>query len=122
MTAMVGVLKTIFVAVNGPMSVNYGVSYTAAVALTAVPLMLSALTGMASLVVSRIYGKRPVYLVSTALLWFGTVWSAGVGASYGQNMAARVFQGLGWGAFETLVLGSFQDTFFVSIDPRVSVV
>lgn len=114
MTAMVGVLKTIFVAVNGPMSVNYGVSYTAAVALTAVPLMLSAITGLASLVVSRIYGKRPVYLASTALLWFGTVWSAGVGDSYGQNMAARVFQGLGWGAFESLVLGSFQDTFFVS--------
>ncbi|PHH74213.1 hypothetical protein CDD82_5043 [Ophiocordyceps australis] len=27
-------------------------------------------------------------------------------------MGARVFQGLGWGAFDTLVLGSIQDTYF----------
>lgn len=117
MTALIGVLKTIYVSVNGPISVRNGVSYTAAVALTGVPLMISALAGASGLVVAKLYGKRPVYLVATTFLWIGVVWGSQVVDSYGQNMASRVFQGIGWGVFESLVLGSFQDTFFVSSAP-----
>ncbi|KAK8868484.1 major facilitator superfamily transporter [Apiospora arundinis] len=120
MTALIGVLKTIFVSVNGPIAIRNGVSYTAAVALTGVPLMVSALTGALSLVVARLFGKRPVYLVSTAFLWIGVVWGSQTVGSFGQNMASRVFQGIGWGAFETLVLGSLQDTFFEhELEPRI---
>ena len=46
-------------------------------------------------------------------MFIGAVWNTNVERSYGQCMAARVFQGLGWGAFDTLVLGSIQDTYFV---------
>jgi MFS family permease len=113
MSALVGVMKTIFISVNSVVSMTNGKSYTAVVALTAVPLMVSALTGMGSLVVGRIWGKRPVYLGSMVLIFIGVTWSMYVTDSYSQNMAARVFQGLGWGAFDTLVLGSLQDTFFV---------
>ncbi len=67
--ALVGVLKTAFVSVNSELAVGYSVSYTAAAALTAVPLMLSALTGLASLVAARVWGKRPVYLASMAVLF-----------------------------------------------------
>ncbi|KAK7981556.1 hypothetical protein PG988_003794 [Apiospora saccharicola] len=120
MTALIGVLKTIFVSVNGPIALKNGVSYTAAVALTGVPLMISALTGTSGLVVAKLYGKRPVYLVATAFLWIGVVWGSQVVDSYGQNMASRVFQGIGWGVFESLVLGSFQDTFFEhELEPRI---
>ncbi|RYP34030.1 hypothetical protein DL767_004472 [Monosporascus sp. MG133] len=78
MVALIGVMKTVFVSTNSVVAISYSVSYTAAVALTAMPLMISAFTGTLSLV----------------------------------NMAARAFQGLGWGAFETLVLSSIQDTYF----------
>ncbi|KAH8681054.1 major facilitator superfamily domain-containing protein [Xylariales sp. PMI_506] len=112
MVFLVGVMKTIFITVNSAIATNDGVSYTAAVALTAVPLMLSAVTGMASLIIAKVYGKRPVYLVSTVVMVIGVMWGMFVANSYGQNMASRVFQGIGWGAFDTLVLGSIQDTFF----------
>ncbi|KAI4859842.1 MFS general substrate transporter [Hypoxylon rubiginosum] len=112
MAALVGAMKTAYVSVNSAIAIGEDVSYTAAVALTAVPLMLSAVTGLASLVAARIWGKRPVYLVSTALVFTGMVWNTHVRGNLAENMAARVFQGLGWGAFDALVLGSIQDTYF----------
>ncbi|KAK4663549.1 hypothetical protein QC763_609380 [Podospora pseudopauciseta] len=114
MVAMTGVTKTIFVTVNAQVSQLYGVSYTAAAALTGVPLILSAITGLGCLIAARMVGKRPFYLGSLISFFIGTVWSTNVGfeGAYGQCMAARVFQGLGWGAWDALVLGSIQDTFF----------
>jgi len=114
MVAMTGVMKTIFVTVNVQLAQTFQVSYTAAAALTGVPLILSSATGFLSLVASRICGKRPVFLVSLLLVFVGAIWNTNVGSSFGQCMAARVFQGLGWGAFDALVLGSIQDTYFVS--------
>ncbi|KAK4222956.1 MFS general substrate transporter, partial [Podospora fimiseda] len=110
--AITGVLKTILMTVNAQLAESYEVSYTAVAALTGVPLILSSFTGLACLIASRICGKRPLYLVSGLLVFIGTVWNTNVASSYAQHMAARVFQGLGWGAFDTLVLGSIQDTFF----------
>ncbi|KAK3985496.1 major facilitator superfamily domain-containing protein [Cladorrhinum sp. PSN332] len=110
--AMTGVLKTILMTVNAQLAESYEVSYTAVAALTGVPLILSSFTGLFCLVASRICGKRPLYLASGLLVFIGTVWNTNVATSYAQHMAARVFQGLGWGAFETLVLGSIQDTYF----------
>ncbi|KAL2164795.1 hypothetical protein VTH06DRAFT_91 [Thermothelomyces fergusii] len=110
--AMTGVTKTMFMTVNAQIAEMYNVSYTAVVALTAIPLVLSAAAGLACLVASRICGKRPLYLASLLCLFVGTVWGARITGSYAQCMAARVFQGLGWAAFDTLVMGSIHDTFF----------
>ncbi|KAI1804242.1 MFS general substrate transporter [Daldinia bambusicola] len=112
MVALVGTMKTAYISVNSVIAMGEWVSYTAAVALTAVPLLLSGITGLASLIISRIWGKRPVYLISTVLIFIGTAWNTRVSGDIAQNMAARVFQGLGWGAFDTLVLGSIHDTYF----------
>jgi len=112
--AITGVTKTIFMSVNAQLAESYNVSYPAVAALTGVPLILSAFTGFGCLVASRICGKRPLYLASLLLMFIGTVWNTNVATSYAQCMAARVFQGLGWGAFDTLVRGSIQDTYFVS--------
>ncbi|KAK0665617.1 major facilitator superfamily domain-containing protein [Cercophora samala] len=114
MVAMTGVTKTIFMTVNAQVSQLYGVSYTAATALTGVPLILSAISGLACLVAARVFGKRPLYLGSMIVFFIGTVWNTNVAfpGAYGQCMTARVFQGLGWGAWDALVLGSIQDTFF----------
>lgn len=110
--ALVGVMKSVFVSVNSSLAINYSVSYTAVTALTGVPLIVSAFTGLASLTAARIFGRRPVYLISMVSIFIGAMWNMRVAESYSQCMAARVFQGIGWGAFDTLVLGSIHETFF----------
>ncbi|CAK7214371.1 hypothetical protein SBRCBS47491_002120 [Sporothrix bragantina] len=113
MTALVSVMKTALLPVHSQISMGYAVSYTAAAALTGVPLMLSACSGAVCLVASRIWGKRPLYLASTLVLFIGTMWAITVSHhTFAQAMVARVFQGLGWGAFDVLVLGSVHDTYF----------
>lgn len=112
--ALNGVMKTAFISVNAEAANGHRVSYIAAAALTGVPLILSAFTGLISLVTSRICGKRPIYLISLSLVFIGTIWNTSVRTSYSQCLAARVFQGLGWGAFDTLVHSSIYDMFFVS--------
>ncbi|KFA48685.1 hypothetical protein S40293_08510 [Stachybotrys chartarum IBT 40293] len=112
LAGLIAGMKTAFMSTNAMMAAQFRVPYSSVVALTAVPLVLSAFSGLASLVVSKMFGKRPVYLVSFVFLFIGTIWNMTTGTSFGGSMGARVFQGLGWGAFDTLVLGSIQDTYF----------
>jgi len=112
---MAGMMKTAFFSLNGRLATGFSVSYTAVAALTGVPLMVSAASGMASLVLARLWGKRPVYLASTLLMFVGAFWSIQVTGSFAQCMASRVFQGIGWGALDVLVLGSIYDTYFVRL-------
>ncbi|KAI0016879.1 hypothetical protein F4780DRAFT_634595 [Xylariomycetidae sp. FL0641] len=112
MAALVGVMKTAFISVNASVARMDGVSYTAAVGVTGVPLILSAVVGLISTVIARIWGKRPVYLVATLFLFIGVIWNTSVGTDLAQTMAARIFQAIGWGAFDVLVLDSIQDTYF----------
>ncbi|KAJ2980678.1 hypothetical protein NUW58_g6883 [Xylaria curta] len=112
MVAVTGSMKTALLTVHNVIAVDEGVDRISAVALTAVPLMVSALAGMASSIIARVWGKRPVYLVSMVLMFIGSAWNINTRGQFAQNMAARIFQGLGWGAFDTLVLGSILDTFF----------
>lgn len=109
---LVGAMKTVFLTTNAVAAAHYRTSYVAAAALTGVPLMLSALTGAAASVAARVWGRRPVYLLATALLFVGAVWGATAVDSYASCMAARAVQGLGWGVFDTLVMTSIQDTYF----------
>ena len=111
---LVGGMKTVFVTTGGAMAVRYNVSFTAIAALTAVPMMLSSVTGFASAVAAKLWGKRPPYLASMALLFAGSLWNMTAGDSYASCMGSRVVQGLGWGAFDTLVMASIQDTYYVS--------
>lgn len=112
--AMCNVMKTALVSVNFVLAQQFGRSYVAITALTGVPLMLSAVTGLLSSTAHKLWGRRPVYLISTVSIFIGLVWASQAGSSYGQLIGARIFQGLGWGAFDTLVAGSISDTFFVS--------
>jgi hypothetical protein len=107
-------MKTAFISTNAVMAARYGRSYSAVVALTAVPLCLSSVTGMASLVAAKVWGKRPVYLASFVLIFIGTLVTMKMLDNYGGCMAGRIFQGFGWGAFDVLMLASIQETFFVS--------
>ncbi|KAG6157508.1 hypothetical protein E4U37_007262 [Claviceps purpurea] len=112
MVVIVGATKTVFIPTAGSLSELYRVSDTSIAVLTAVPLMVSALTGIFSAIVARFWGKRPVYMVAALLMFVGTMWSMTAGGRYGFCLASRVIQGLGWGAFDVLVNGSIQDTYF----------
>lgn len=115
MVALCNVMKTALVSVNYALTEQFSVSYVAVSALTGVPLMLSAMTGLASCTASKVWGRRPVYLVSAFLIFIGVVWNTKISTSYAQFMTARIFQGLGWGAFDTMLMGSIMDTYFVSL-------
>lgn len=117
MVVIVGATKTVFIPTAGSLSELYRVSGTSIAVLTAVPLMVSALTGIISAIVARFWGKRPVYMAAALLMFVGTMWNMTAGDHYGSCLAARVIQGLGWGAFDVLVNGSIQDTYFVSGKP-----
>ncbi|RFU74960.1 major facilitator superfamily transporter [Trichoderma arundinaceum] len=112
MASLIGAMKTALIAVNQVVAVRYNVSYTWVVALTAVPLMVSACTGFLSSMAAKLVGKRPVYLASSAFIFAGCLWNMTADASYGSCMGARVMQGLGWGAFDTLLMETIQDTFY----------
>jgi len=64
---------------------------------------------------ARVWGKRPVYIFSTILLFVTTIWTSRV-TSYGSFVAARAIEGLGNGPFESIVLSSVGDLYFV-VDP-----
>lgn len=114
MASLIGAMKTALVAVNEVVATRYQVSYTWVTALTAAPLMVSAIAGFVSSIAAKLVGKRPVYLVSSAFVFAGCIWNMTADSSYGSCMGARVMQGLGWGAFDTLLMETIQDTFYVS--------
>ncbi|KAI5852016.1 major facilitator superfamily domain-containing protein [Tricharina praecox] len=72
----------------------------------------SGVAGLIASAVSRIWGKRPVYLVSILLVFIGVLWN-GFSQSGDSFLGARFVEGLGLGAFEMLVPSSIGDLFFV---------
>ncbi|KAM0321799.1 hypothetical protein ACHAQA_009896 [Verticillium albo-atrum] len=109
--SLVGAMKTAFVPVAAKLAIQFQVSHTAIASLTAVPFIFASITGLASVTASKLWGKRPVYLLSMVFLFIGSLWNMRA-TSYGTTLGARIFQGIGWGAFDTLVLSSIHDTYF----------
>jgi MFS family permease len=67
------------------------------------------------------WGRRPVFLIATLLLFASSIWS---GASKGLESFkwSRIIQGLGMAPFEALVTASLGDIFFVhELGMRVSI-
>ncbi|CCF43117.1 major facilitator superfamily transporter [Colletotrichum higginsianum] len=61
---------------------------------------------------SNIFGRRPVLLVATLIMTVCTVWCA-VSSSYSSVLAARLFQGIGAGASESVAPALIGEVFFV---------
>ena len=105
-----------FVTVNAVIATELNVTYPAAAALTGVPYIFGGLAALKGHVLSRFFGKRWLYLVSSTAVLVAMVWNMHIISSYSAFMVSRIFQGLGWGTFEALVAGSVSDIFFVSIN------
>ena len=114
-TAVVGILKSMLVTVNGVIATEFNVSYVAATALTGLPMIVAALTGLGSGVLAKIIGKRAIYLLGGVLMLLSVIWNMHVMESFAQFMASRIFQAVGWGATEALVLESIRDIYFVGL-------
>lgn len=69
--------------------------------------------GLFGSAVGRVWGKRPVYLVSIILLLGGAIWNA-TATSANSFLGSRILQGFGLGAFETIVPSTIGDMYFVS--------
>ncbi|KAL8297800.1 hypothetical protein RB597_007160 [Gaeumannomyces tritici] len=109
--ALAGVMKTALISVNVQLEQTLNRSYTSIAALTGIPLILGALSGMVALIASRVWGKRPVYIAGMLTMFLGCIINTAA-PNYDTAMAARVFQGIGWGVFDSLVLGTIHDVYF----------
>ncbi|KAJ2896759.1 hypothetical protein MKZ38_005247 [Zalerion maritima] len=61
---------------------------------------------------SNMYGRRPVLLVTTLLLTVCTAW-CGVAKTYDSLLAARIFQGIGGAASDTVAPAMVGDVYFM---------
>lgn len=96
------------------LSNEFDVSYLYIVCLTGVPLILGAMTSLGSSALGRVVGRRAILMLGTVFAFVGVMWNMKIGDMYGQFLAARVFQGLGWGMIDGVVSHAVDDLFFVS--------
>jgi hypothetical protein len=114
-SAVVGLMKTPFVSTTRIIAIQFGVSYMSAASLTGVPFVFAAISGLGTSILAAVNGKRSLYLLSGIIMLGSALWNMHVEGSYSQFMVSRIFQGVGWGMTESLVIGSIRDMFFVCL-------
>lgn len=99
--------------VNGVLLMEFKVPITKIERLSSYPSLACAISCIFASVFARMYGKRPVYIVSTSIFLISCVWTATIKTNYNSFFAARFVSGLGLGAYEAIVLSSVGDMYFV---------
>ncbi len=66
-------------------------------------------------------GRRPVLIIATLLLMLSSVWAAEA-RSFGSLIAARIFQGAGGGAADTVAPALIGDMYFIHERGRAMVI
>ena len=87
--------------------------FTKIALLTGWHLLAVGLSGIFFIPSARIFGKRHLYLLGTALVIASTAWAGASGSSYTSLVWARVVQGIALAPFEALVNVSVGDLFYV---------
>jgi MFS family permease len=111
--SMGGALGPVLSPATGIIATQMHVSIAKAALPGGYPLMTTALGGFIAQAWAPILGKRSFYLASTAILFASSVWSAQA-TTFNSLLGARTFQGFGSGAYESIVISSIGDLFFVS--------
>ncbi|KAL9089548.1 MAG: hypothetical protein Q9159_002500 [Coniocarpon cinnabarinum] len=106
-------LSPILAADSLTVSFYFEVTFTKVALLTGWHLLAVGLSGIFFVPSARIWGKRHLYLLGTALVCASCAWAGAVGHSYKSLVWARVVQGIGLAPFEALVNTSVADLFFV---------
>jgi MFS family permease len=110
--ALGGALGPVLSPVTGLVAKEFHISISKAALGAGYPLMTAALGALICSVTAPIFGKRSAYLASTLILFTSTLWSGQV-TSWNSLLGARTFQGFGNGAYESIVISSIGDLYFV---------
>lgn len=108
------VLSPVLSTCGGQIVEEFKITFSQLALLSGWALMTSALAAWVAQATSRIWGKRPTYIVASCLLLATTIWNSRV-TSYKGFVWARAIEGIGNGPFESIVLSSVGDLYFVSI-------
>ena len=101
---------------------DFNVSILKAETLGTYQLLAVGASCAASCVLARLFGKRPVYILSGCIELASCIWT-GAGQSFNSVLGSRVLYGLGAGAFESIVISSIGDMYFVRHpDPKIVLV
>lgn len=112
-SAFAGILGPVISTVTAVMVKEFYTNFHHIEIFSGYPLFTSGVGALLASVGARLWGKRPAYLVCSALTFASTVWSAKA-TSLNSFLGARLVQGLGLGAFEGVVLSTIGDMYFVS--------
>ncbi|KAI5846616.1 major facilitator superfamily domain-containing protein [Morchella snyderi] len=110
--AVAGVLGPAVAPINAVLVKEFNTTYHVVARFAGWQFWPAAVAGLVGSAFARVWGKRPVYLFSIILLFIGGIWNA-LATSADSFLGARVLQGFGLGAFETIVPSSIGDMYFV---------
>ena len=103
--------STIFIGAFGPMSKYYGTTFTRATYFSAAIVGGNALGALFMEPFSRVFGRRPVYILSFLLVVVTSVAGAYC-STYGGQVTARFFNGFGLGSAVSIGASTITDLFF----------
>lgn len=92
--------------------VEFDIGFAQVSQLTGYQLCAIGALGVVMSTFTRLYGKRPVFVVSILLCLAGTIW-CGVAKSFGSLVGARVLQGAGVSVWESIMYSATGDLYFV---------
>ncbi|KAL9024865.1 MAG: hypothetical protein Q9196_006204 [Gyalolechia fulgens] len=95
------------------LSLYFGRDFTQTALLTGYHLCGVGVAGLIFVASARIWGKRHLYLLGTALIVISSAWGGAAGTNYASLLWARVVQGVGLAPFEALVNASVGDLYYV---------
>lgn len=112
--SIVGMQRLMFVSVNAIITAQFSISSTQTAALTGIAFIFSAISNPLWEMLSMKVGKRGILIFASVLMLAGSLWNMRA-RSFGEFLGGRIFEGLGWGAFEGLIRGAVGDMYYVSL-------
>jgi len=95
-----------------PLIEEFAIDFTQISQLTGYQLLAIACAGPLVVVIARVWGKRPVFVISVWMVIIGVIVDASA-QSFNALLAGRILQGLGGACFEGIVTPFIGDMFFV---------
>ena len=110
--SMGGALGPILSPVTGAIAEEFKIPIERATLAAGYPLMTAGCMAYVAHIWASTLGKRGIYIICTAILFATSIWVSQV-ETFDGLLAARTVQGLGNGAYESIVISSIGDLFFV---------
>lgn len=110
--SIAGALGPILSPVEGNIAEEFHVSINKAALPAGYPLLSAGIGAFLAQMWAPIMGKRSAYIISTIVLFATTIWN-GYASSYSSLLACRTVSGFGNGAYDSIVISSIGDLYFV---------